>query len=194
MRKPRLFALCLVLAIACIVANAYAEQKIDTPTRVYMKKTEPHSVAIMAHKGPFTDMSAVTTKLVGELDKGGYSQAGPIMAMFLNSPENTPQKDLKWQVMIPVAYPGPMGMPDNDKLGFTYSDSYYVAYIYHIGPYEKVNDSYQILFDWAKRANYKILGNPVEIYWSDPSKTPKEKTVTEIWIPIEEKKTPGLMK
>ena len=52
----------------------------------------------------------------------------------------------------------------------------------------------KILFDWAKRNGYNIQGFPVEVYWSDQVKTPKEKLVTEIWIPIEEKKTPNMVR
>jgi effector-binding domain-containing protein len=190
MRESRAFGLWLAVAVVLAVTCAYAvPPKIDTPTRVYIKDTEPHSMAVMPHQGPYTDLATVITKLVGELDRGGYSQAGPIMAMFINPPETTPAKDLKWQVMIPVAYPGPIGQIANDKLGFQVMEPMHVAYIYHIGPYAKIGDTYKILFDWAKTNQYKIEAYPIETYWSDPAKTPADKQVTEVWIPIPEKKT-----
>jgi len=188
MRELKIFSLCLAVAAAFAVTCAYAVQpKIDTPTRVYLKDTEPHSMAVMPHQGPYTDLPAVITKLVGEIDRGGYSQAGPIMTMFVSNPETTPAKDLKWQVMIPVAYPGQIGQIANDKMGFQVMDPMHVAYIYHIGPYEKIGETYKILFDWAKTNQYKIETYPIESYWSDPAKTPKDKQVTEIWIPVPKK-------
>jgi len=194
----RKLSTCAVLAVTlAILAASWAfaiEPKINTPSRVYIKDTEPHSVAIMPHQGPYTDLSAVITKLMGEVARGGYSQAGPIMAMFISNPETTKPSDLKWQVMIPVAYPGQMGQVVNDKMGFQFMDRMHVAYIYHIGPYEKIADTYKILFDWAKTNDYKIESFPLEIYWSDPAKTPSDKQVTEIWVPIEEKTSPGLLK
>jgi effector-binding domain-containing protein len=63
-----------------------------------------------------------------------------------------------------------------------------------VGPYEKINDTYKVLFDHAKRNQYVIKGYPHEVYWSDPGKTPKEKLVTEVQIPIEEKKVPGIVR
>jgi len=188
MRELKIFSLCLAVAAVFAVTCAYAVQpKIDTPTRVYLKDTEPHSMAVMPHQGPYTDLPAVITKLVGEIDRGGYSQAGPIMTMFVSNPETTPAKDLKWQVMIPVAYPGQIGQIANDKMGFQVMDPMHVAYIYHIGPYEKIGETYKILFDWAKTNQYKIETYPIESYWSDPAKTPKDKQVTEIWIPVPKK-------
>jgi DNA gyrase inhibitor GyrI len=189
MRKSRTLALCFAAAAVLAASAAFAiEPKIDTPTRVYLKDTEPHSVAVMPHQGPYTDLPTVITKLVAEVDRGGYSPAGPIMAMFVSNPETTPAKDLKWQVMIPVAYPGPIGQIANDKMGFQRLDPMHVAFIYHIGPYEKINDTYKILFNWASTNQYKIESYPLEVYWSDPAKTPKDKQVTEIWIPIQERK------
>jgi effector-binding domain-containing protein len=67
----------------------------------------------------------------------------------------------------------------------------FVAYTYHIGPYENVAETYDLLFGWAARNQYKIVGPPVEVYWGDPEQTPREKLVTEIWLPVEEKKIPG---
>jgi effector-binding domain-containing protein len=195
MKKSSVCVLCIAAVVILVAAWAYAaEPKVETPTRVYIKDTEPHSVAIMPHQGPYTDVPTVITKLAGELGRGGYSQAGPIMAMFVSNPETTPQKDLKWNIMIPVAYPGQMGQPVNDKMGFKFMDKMHVAYIYHIGPYEKIGETYKILFTWAAANSYKIESFPLEIYWSDPAKTPSDKQVTEIWIPIEEKTTPGHLK
>jgi effector-binding domain-containing protein len=210
MRKTRLFALCAAIAVVSIAAASYAlppkatspkavtpkvaATKPDTAARVYLKYTEPHSYAVMSHTGPYAELATVIGKLAADMDKGGYLQAGPIMTGFINNVETTPAKDLKWQVMIPVSNPGVFGPVPNDKMGFKYQDPVYVAYIFHAGPYDKINESYKILFDWAKRNGYNIQGFPVEVYWSDQVKTPKEKLVTEIWIPIEEKKTPNMVR
>jgi|GEM_PF-1152776 len=188
MRKSSICAMCLLAAAILAATWVYAvDPKTATPTRVYIKDTEPHFMAVMVHQGPYADLPTVITKLAGEISRGGYSQAGPIMAMFISNPETTPQKDRKWQVMIPVAYPGQIGQIANDKMGFQLFDKLHVAYIYHIGPYEKIGETYKILFNWAATNKYKIESFPVETYWSDPAKTPPDKQVTEIWIPIEEK-------
>jgi AraC family transcriptional regulator len=188
MRKARVAAFAVLVAAICFATCAIAETKGDAPAVVHVKKTEPRTVAAMRHKGPFTDLSTVIAKLMAEIQKGGYLTAGPVMCLFYNSPENTAQKDLDWQVMVPVVNPGPFGKPPYDQLAFQFSDVTNVAYMYHVGPYDKINDSYRVLFDWAKRNGYTIRGFPIETYWSDPNTTPKEKLVTEICMPVDERK------
>jgi len=182
-------AVVAVLLAAALLATAVLAQTKDEPTvRVYIKKTESHNVATMKHRGPFTDIPTVIAALVSDVDKGGYLPAGPVMAMFITPPENTPPKDLEWQVMIPIARPGALGPAQFDKLSFQYLDPMTVATTYHIGSYDTVNAAYKTLFDWAKVNKYPIKGYPMEIYWSDPAKVPKDKLVTEVWLPIEERK------
>jgi AraC family transcriptional regulator len=194
MRNARLAVAIFLVAVLAVAAMAQAETKGEGGPKVLIKKTEPRSVAVWKHKGPYTDMATVITKLTGELNSSGHAMAGPVMCMFLSNVETTPAQDLLWQVMIPVVNPGMFGKAELDRMGFQYSDAMPVAYTFHIGPYETVNESYKTLFDWAKRNQYKVQGFPIEVYWNDPNKTPKEKLVTEIWMPIEEKKVPGVVR
>ena len=189
MRNRSVLILAVVLA-AAVFATAVLAQTGSTPAvKVYIKKTEPHTVAVIKHKGPFTEVPTVMASLMGEIDKGGYLSAGPVMAMFITPPENTPAKDLQWQVMIPVVAPGPLGQPQFDKLGFQYLDPATVAFTFHVGSFDTVNEAYKTIFAWAKTNNYTIRGYPMEIYWSDPAKVPKDKLVTEVMVPIEEKRS-----
>jgi AraC family transcriptional regulator len=192
--RIRVVTLALLFAVICLAASALAQTTNEPASKVLLKKTEPRMVAAMKHRGPFTEVPVVLANLMGEMAKGGYLAAGPPMCLYFNSPEDTAPKDLLWQVMIPVVYPGPIGDADLDKMTFKFDDVSLVAYTYHIGPYEKINDSYTVLFDWAKRNQYKFNGSPVELYWSDPATTPGEKLVTEIWLPVEEKKVPGVVR
>lgn len=188
MRSKGVAVVAVLLAAAMLATAVPAQTQNEPKVKVYIKKTEPHSVATMRHKGPFADLPGVMTALAGEVDKGGYLQAGPVMAMFITPPENTAPKDLEWQVMIPVTEPGPLGKAQFDKMSFQYLDPLTVASTYHIGSYDTVSEAYKTLFDWAKLNRYPIKGFPMEIYWSDPAKVPKDKLVTEVWLPIEERK------
>jgi effector-binding domain-containing protein len=194
MRSARLTVVVVLAAVLAVAASSYAQTKGDLSSKVMIKKTEPHTMAVLKHKGPYTDLGTVTARLMSEVDKGGHAAAGTVMCMFLNNIETTPAQDLVWQVMVPVVNPGVLGKADLDKVGFQYSDAMFVAYTFHVGPYETINGSYKELFDWAKRNQYKVQGFPIEVYWADPNKTPKEKLVTEIWMPVEEKKVPGIVR
>jgi effector-binding domain-containing protein len=197
MSKCRIFGLFLLLAVVIPSLSLFAQvdaEKKEAPQHVYLKTTEPRTFAIMAHQGPFGDIPTVMANLIKAIDEGGYHMTGPVMCTYFNSPQEVAEKDLAWEVRIPVVYPGPMGRAENDKMGFGYSVPTHVAYIYHVGPYEKVGDTYKILFDWIAKMKYTIEGPPSELYWSDPERTPKEELVTEIWIPVKEKEIPGALR
>jgi effector-binding domain-containing protein len=166
----------------------------EQPGKVLLKHTEPHSFAVMRHQGPYTDLPQVIDSLYRAIAEGGYGQAGPIMAAFFNDPSMTPDAELLWEVRIPVANPGPMTPVGNDTLGFEYADPMYVAYLYHIGPFDEISGTYVRIFDWLARNNYRIAGPPIEVYWSDPANVPEGGAVTELQVPLLEKKAPEAAK
>jgi effector-binding domain-containing protein len=114
------------------------------------------------------------------------------MVVYYDSPEEVPAEELRWEVWMPVAYPGPMKKVAEDEMGFRHMDPMFVAYTFHIGSYEGLPSAYKTLSDWAGTNRYKITGPPVEVYWSDPMTVPEDKLVTELWFPVEEKKIPGI--
>ena len=62
-----------------------------------------------------------------------------------------------------------------------------VAYIQHVGAYDKVpyGDYYDRLFAWAKQKNLRPAGPPMAIFLDKPEETPHEKCRCEVLIPIE---------
>jgi len=191
MRRP-LIAVMAGLAVAALAAGALAEK--DPPTRILLKKTEPRSVAAMSHTGPFDEIPATVMSLIGQIAAGGYDMTGPLMMIYYDSPDEVPAEELRWEVWMPVAYPGSMKKVKEDQMGFRHIDPMFVAYTFHIGSYDGLPGAYQVLSDWARLNKYKVMGPPVEIYWSDPMTVPEEKRVTEVWFPVEEKRIPGVAK
>ena len=180
MRTRLVMPLALLLVI-CFVASAMAQ---SAPIKVHRKTTEPRTIAIIKHKGPYSDIPDVIENLYAELEKGGHFTCGPLMTVYYNDPKQAQASELFWDVRIPVTNPGSMLKAEEGKLGFGYQDPAYVAYTYHIGPYETVGESYDILFDWAKTNRYDITGLVTEVHWSPPD---GKNLVTEIWLPVREK-------
>ena len=116
MRKRLVLPLALVL-IACFAASAFGQ---GSPVKVQLKTTEPRSVALIKHQGPYSDIPAVIDKLYAEVEKGGYLICGPLMTVYYNDPSKTPPEELLWDVRIPVTNAGSMRSTDNDQLGFGY--------------------------------------------------------------------------
>ncbi len=191
----------LVVAISlamAVVGYATAEQEVrpvqTPPLEIHIKHTEPRTVAVMTHKGPYEEIPDVIRSLTAQIEKGNHFVAGPVMVRYLNNPENVPPKELLWEVMIPVAKPGRLGGVEYDKMNFKYLDVMNVAYYYHIGPLEKVGESYSKMFGWLGNSGYEIVGPPMEIYWANPETTPKDKLVVELWIPISEERKPRVVR
>jgi effector-binding domain-containing protein len=170
-----------VLLIVCFAASALAQ---SGPVKVLRKNTEPRTIAIMQHQGPYTDIPGVINAFMAEVEKGGHHVCGPLMTVYYNDPTKTPASELIWDIRIPVTNPGTMKKADNDKLGFGYMDAAYVAYTYHVGPYEKIADAYNMLFEWARVNRYDITGYVTEVYWTDKT---DETPVVEVWLPVKEK-------
>jgi AraC family transcriptional regulator len=197
MRTIRMLALCLLAAVIAAFGADYSraeegeEEAAGPPVRVHLKRTEPRTIATMKHVGSFDALPRVVGDLIGKITDGDHLVAGPVMAVYYNDPRQVPEAELVWEVWVPVARPGTFGTAENDRMAFKYLDAMFVAYTYHIGPYEKVAEGYEVLFGWAARNQYNMVGPPVEVYWSDPGQTPPEKLVTEIWLPVEERKIPG---
>jgi len=188
MKTFRTVTICVLLACAMTPLHA---QESDPPTKIHLKHTEPRSMATMKHTGPYTEVPQVMNALIKAIEDGGYHQAGPVMVAYFNDPRQTPEEELMWEVRIPVAYPGPIGAVESDKMGFKYFDPMFVAYTYHIGPYMEVGTAYMELMQWAGRNKYQIIGPPAEVYWSDPALVPAERRVTEVRFPVLEKEIPG---
>ena len=67
------------------------------------------------------------------------------------------------------------------------SKAYKVAYIEHVGAYDKVpyGDYYDKLFVWTKHKNLRPAGPPMAIFLDRPEETPPEKLRCEVLIPIQ---------
>ncbi|MFH1314081.1 MAG: GyrI-like domain-containing protein [Candidatus Eisenbacteria bacterium] len=193
MNRRRLTAFVVLLAVTGLCTGVLADDAVSEKGRtVYIKNTEPRLVATMKHKGPFDDIPGVVAKLMAGVEKGDHLKAGPVMVIYYNSPQNVSASELLWEVAIPVARPAAVGGSEMDKMGFKVFEPMFVAYTYHIGPYEKVGDTFDKVFGWIEVNKYPLSGFPVEVYWSDPENTPADKLVTEVWLPILERETPGI--
>jgi effector-binding domain-containing protein len=170
-----------LLLVLCLAATAAAQ---GSPIKVQLKTTEPRTVALIKSKGPYTGIPAMIDRLYAELEKGGYVICGPLMTVFFNDPSKTPPEELLWDVRIPVTNPGDMRSADEGKLGFGYQGPAYVAYTYHVGPYETIAEAYNTLFDWARTNRYDVTGFVTETRWSAPD---AKNVVTEVWLPVNEK-------
>ncbi len=54
----------------------------------------------------------------------------------------------------------------------------------HLGPYQKVGDSYKQLYNWLKAEGHTPEAISMEMYLNDPKKVGMDKAETQIYIPL----------
>lgn len=57
--------------------------------------------------------------------------------------------------------------------------------IEHIGSYATLDNSYNVILAYISQLGLEITQNPWEVYISDPSETPEDKLITQIYFPIQ---------
>lgn len=59
-----------------------------------------------------------------------------------------------------------------------------VAVGWHVGPYDRLGETYRALEVWIAEQGRTIAGPMWEVYWTDPDTAPPEEWRTEIVIPV----------
>lgn len=59
--------------------------------------------------------------------------------------------------------------------------------IEHLGSYDNLNSTYDDIIAYINQMNFEIIGDPWEIYVSDPSNTVEDKLITDVYFPVKPK-------
>lgn len=113
------------------------------------------------------------------VDNGG-EPAGPLYGRYHSfSPEEI---DLEIGLAVKAPVKGNGDVEGVEILGGT------VASYDHMGPYEKLPESWNHTMTWLKDSEYEAVGAPMEVYWTDPGTEPDQsKWRTEIVYPVRKK-------
>ena len=151
---------------------------------VKIKDMPEMRVATVEHVGPYNQISQAFAKL-GQI--AAQSQLfGPETAMvgiFHDDPETTPASELRSEAALVVS--PRVDLPD--EVGERRLPAGRYATTTHVGPYENLGDTWsRLMGEWLPRSGHRMSdGVSYEIYRNTPEDTPKEKLVTELYIPIE---------
>ncbi len=88
----------------------------------------------------------------------------------------------KWHFLNGFTTPTKLEAKDNMKTDLIKLNKY--VQTTHLGPYQKVGDTYKKMYAWAKGQNLELVGESIEFYLNDPRETKKEFLETLVLIPI----------
>jgi effector-binding domain-containing protein len=153
---------------------------------VTVKDVEPFPYCAIAHKGPYTDMTAVIGTLIGAMQAQGlFPQIrGPMVGVYYNWPGDTKPQDLSWEAGFIV---GPQAAPQPPLVKKIWEHKT-VAVALHVGPYDKAGATIGKITAWMKAQGYEESGPILERYLDmNPMAVKPEDLRTEIWVPCKKK-------
>ena len=181
MKKNSLFIvstlICSFLAFAALGGPAQVRSGDVT-----VQTIEPFVYFCLEYTGPFTEIQQAIARMPEEARLQNAAPAGPLMAVYRNTPEQVGAQDLQWEVGFPVT-PQTLIQPPLHKKEWGYTQ---VAVCLHQGAYEDTGDTIGKMFDWLANNGYKRVGPIMERYLDmNPAELRPEQRKTEIWIPCQ---------
>jgi AraC family transcriptional regulator len=151
---------------------------------VEIKRMPEMRVAALRHLGPYNQIGEAFGRL-GEIAGPAGLFATPsaaMIALYHDDPESTPADQLRSDAGVAVT--------SDAKLPKELSEHRLAAGRYaktlHVGSYDKLGDTWaRFLGEWLPDSGERLGEGPsYERYVNDPRTTPKDKLLTEIYVPI----------
>jgi AraC family transcriptional regulator len=157
-----------------------SEEQKTGPTPV-IKDVAGFWYASMEFKGSYSQMEKNIGVYMNEFFKQGLIPGGPFLGVYYNNPNEVKEEELKWAVGFPVPQDANVQAPLNKT---EFKDLKAVVYL-HIGPYEKMGESYDRVFKYIEDNGYRAVWPVYDRYLNNPQMVKPEELETEIIVPVE---------
>jgi len=151
------------------------------PRSIEIHELHPREVAVVRVEVPAAEMPKAFGEAIGEVEsrmaEAGVEVAGPPFARYLGfGPVITAEIGCPvWRAAPHVGRVYPAQLPGGR-----------VASILHVGPYEALAQTYEVLEAWLADVGAKASGPMWEVYWSDPGAEPDPAMWrTEMLVPLD---------
>jgi len=151
---------------------------------VEIKQMPEQRVAAVRHRGPYNQIGEAFSRLGAIVGPAGLlaKPDAAMIALYHDDPESTPADQLRSDAGIAVSADAdlPASLVEHHLPAGRYAKTV------HVGGYEKLGDTWaRFLGEWLPESGERLGSGPsYERYLNDPSRTPKEKLLTEIYVPI----------
>lgn len=180
-----------------ISGQAKENPQLEPPSKgnlvIKVEKSDGFLYCAVPHLGPYWNFPKVVDQLKEAVRKNGVKTAGPMIAIFYNSPMDVRPEELMWEVGFRLAKEQKVSKP----LQVRRWPAQEVAIAIHVGWYQQIGATIAKMYRWIKASGYEPAGLQLYRYLDDdPLKVSPDKLRTEIWIPIKKKRqiSPDLIK
>jgi len=142
------------------------------------------NVAFIKVKGHFNQIPSSFTKLYTWTTERGYKPSGPAMAVYYNIPGQVPDDELEWELRSLISEDIHEINENKEGLGVKHISATYVVSVLHKGPYENIEETYNLLNNWIEDNKYEVNGPPEELYFNSPEEVPPSELLTELRFSI----------
>jgi len=170
----------MILSVLVVLAGAALCFGQD----VQIQGQSPITYAGLECTGSYSQISAKIGDFMGAFFGQGLAPAGGVFTIYFNGPgPGVSEADLKWVIGMPIS---PASSPAAPLVKGEYNYPK-VAFCLHVGPYEKVGETYAKITAYIDQNGWKSAGPAMETYLDNPQEVAPEKLRTEIIIPVEKK-------
>lgn len=173
MKRVQFF--CLLMVVISVLSRAQ---------EIQIRPIAPFSYAYLECSGSYQQIPAKIGMFMQEFFKQKLQPTGEFFGLYLNSPQQVKEEELKWQVGFPVARETVVSSP-LEKGEFVHTQ---VAVCLYTGPYENVGSAYRRIFEFIEKNGYAAAGPIMEKYLDQNPQAVKPADLrTEINVPIQKK-------
>ncbi len=156
----------------------------DGEMDVKIEHLDPLRVAFVRHIGPYHEVGKAWETLCTQLGKEGL--LGPdsrFVGVCYDDPEVTAPEKIHYDACVTVDE----NFEPQGEVGVQTLPGGTFAVLTHIGPYDRLNQTYAELFGrWLPSSGRELRSEPsLEFYMNDPESTEPEDLLTDIYAPLE---------
>lgn len=168
------------------VAPAVASEKsgIFSMHPVEIRDVPEKTLQVLYHRGPYSDMGLVFSKLAAMLSsRGVIRKCGPFVGIYYDDPLIVPPDELRSRVgaVVPPQFENTEGLEAHSI------PSGRCAVLRHQGPYAGLQAAFCYLYGvWLPNSGEEAADHPCyEVFWNSPTNTAPEDLVVEIYLPLQ---------
>jgi len=163
--------------------GGYRPPDYGAPPPVEVKTLPPQTIVFLRHKGPYAQVSGTWMRLAMWAGmRGLIGPASRFVGVSWDDPEITPPEKLRYDAAITLAGP----IQPEGEFGVTELAGGEYATLLHKGPYEKLGETYRLIFGaWLPGSGRELRDVPCfELYLNSPQNARAEELLTVVHVPV----------